>query len=326
MIKIVDESFDHEMWNKVAPHPLQSWEWGEARGAMGIEVVRVGEFAGENLTNTFQFTIHNLPFGFKIGYLPRSKYPSTKVIDFLHTFGKKNNLIFIKIEPYERVSSQFTVHSSLQKSPHPLFPEWTIMVDLTKSEEELFKALKSKTRYNVRLAQKKGVQIKEMTNEQGFEIFAKLYFETTKRQKYFGHNYTYHASVFEALNERIAHILIAFYGEKPLAAYEVFIFNGLLYYTYGGSSEEERHLMAPNLLMWEAIKFGKASGATQFDMWNALPPNYDHRDPWAGFTRFKEGYGGSHVRLSSGYDLVIKPFLYRAYCVAHAARKMILGV
>lgn len=324
-IQIITEGFDILFYNHIVSHPLQSWQWGEARKKMKIDVLRVGEFEEETLKNAYQITFHKIPHThFKIGYLPRSVFPSDKILRFLYYYGKKNKVIFIKFEPYEK-SDTLGVNTNPPLgcifSAHPLFPKWTIQLKLDKSEDELLQNMHPKTRYNIHLAKKKGVVVREMTYDQGFAIFSKLYFATCRRQKYFGHNFEYHKTVFETLKGDIAHILIAFYKEIPLASYEVFIFNDVLYYPYGGSSLEYRHYMSANLLMWEAIRFGKKHGAKIFDMWGSLPPTYDEKNPWAGFTRFKEGYGGQFVELIGSYDLVMNQPLYSMYNLLYQIRK-----
>lgn len=344
-IRLIDSRVDRIVYNNKAAHPLQSWEWGEARKKMGIEVVRVGEYEKNVLKNIFQITFHKIPHTpLTIGYLPRSIMPNEKVLEYCAREGKKRKSIFIKIEPYavkahcgsgvmgenkEAYSSQIgsseTIHNErLAISPHPLFPNWTQIIDLTQSEEKLLKNMHPKTRYNIRLAQKKGVVVKEMTNEDGFNIFSKLYFDTCRRQGYRGHTEIYHKMVYEALKNTTAHILIAYYKNIPLSAFEIFIFNDVMYYPYGGSSIEFRNVMAPNMLMWEAIRFGKKRGVKSFDMWGSLPPDYDRSGSWAGFTRFKEGYGGRFVEFVGSFDLIINPFFYRIYNSAHSLRRIIM--
>ncbi len=308
----------------MSSHPLQSEAWGEARKKMGIEILQF---------ESYLLTFHKIPFtNYKIGYLPRSVMPPKKIIDGLYDYGKKNKVIFIKIEPSTRVipaKSGIQIldqveNDKLVKSPHPLFPEWTQVLDLDKPEEELLKNMHSKTRYNIRLAEKKGVAVKEMSNDKGFETFAKLYFETTKRQKYFGHNQRYHKIVWDNLKDKTAHILIAYFNNIPLAAYQLWFMDGVIYYVYGGTSEQYRNLMASNLLMWEAIKLGKKLGAEKFDMWGSLPPDYDANHSWSGFTRFKSGYGTEFVEMVGSYDLVINPFLYRLYNFIYSLREFYL--
>ena len=357
-IQIVGDNFDKKQYNNLAIHPLQSWQWGEARKKMGIQVLRLGEFDVGNrhacsLQNVYQITFHKIPYtNYKIGYLPRSRFPSKTVLDFLLDYSKKNNVVFIKIEPYVEKGGKNVILNLFQdpiskkqipkpaskrgeqvrndisdrlvKSSHPLFPDWTIIFDLDKSEDELLKNMKSKTRYNIRLAQKKGVVVKEESNEKGFEIFSRLYFETCKRQNYKGHNPVYHKIFWENLKKDLAHILVAYHQNTPLAAYELFLFKNTFYYPYGGTSEEMRNLMASNLIMWEAIRLGKNLGADKFDMWGSLPPTYPQNHPWAGFTRFKEGYSGRFVKMAGSFDLIVNPLMYKLYNFTQTLREIYL--
>ena len=302
-------------------HPLQSENWELARKKHGVETLRLSD-----KNNSFLLTFHKIPYtSYKVGYLPRSVVPSKKILDELYNYGKKNNIIFIKIEPYVEKNSKFEIQNSkLLKSPHSLFPEWTQILDLTKTEDDLLKSFHHKTRYNIRLAEKKGVIVTEMSNDQGFREFSKLYFETCKRQKYFGHNEKYHKIVWDSLKNNISHIMIAKYQNITLAAYELFFYKDTIYYVYGGTSELHRNLMASNLLMWETIKLGKKLGAKKLDMWGSLPPNYDQKHSWSGFTRFKEGYGTKFVEFIGSFDLVINPFLYKVYNLAFEVRGLFL--
>lgn len=328
MIKLIDNSFDVKLYNEKAAHPMQSWEWGEARKATGLEILRIGEFSLDGkLESVFQLSFHTVPFlNKKIGYLPRSIFPSKNIIDFLIDYGKKNNFIFFKIEPYLKVNDLKEFDKRLIHSKNPLFPKWSMFLNLDKDEDALLKDLKPKTRYNIRLAKKKGVVVKEVTNEKGFNDFIKLYFDTCKRQKYLGHNKDYHKKIFLNLKDNQSHLLIAYYNEKPLAAYELFLFNNVLYYPYGGSSLEHRNLMAANLLMWETIKFGVKNKVKYFDMWGSLPPKYKNSDPWAGFTKFKEGYNAQFIEFIGSFDLVINKFYYHIFNLIFFLRNKILGI
>ena len=169
----------------------------------------------------------------------------------------------------------------------------------------------SKTRYNIRVAQKHGVSIEERLDDEAFKIYLKLYFETTKRQKYHGHNQEYHKQVWENLKKsQMARLLIAFYQKQPLTAWMLFSFKDTLYYPYGGSSKLHPEVMANNLIAWEAIKLGQKLHCKQFDMWGALGPSASSKDSWYGFHKFKMGYGGRLIEYIGTYDLVLNWPLY----------------
>jgi lipid II:glycine glycyltransferase (peptidoglycan interpeptide bridge formation enzyme) len=329
-IEIITDSNFNLQWEKVASHPLQSWLFGEARRAMGLEILRIGQFLGNTLKNVFQMTIHRLPFGLKIGYLPRSVLPNKEVLNFFIQLGKKKKLIFIKIEPYieqNKGKKELALILStlpLKKSPHPLFPKWTQMIDLEKNEDELFAQCHYKTRYNIRLAKKKEVKVVEQSDKKGFKIFSDLYFQTCKRQHYHGHNSFYHQTIWQHLNNKIAHIMIAYYKNIPLSAYQLWHYKDNLYYLYGGSSDQHRNLMASNLLMWEAIRFGKKLKAKRFDLWGSLPPDYSLNHSWSGFTRFKQGYGSQFIEMIGSFDLIISPAAYCLYNIVYPIRQLML--
>lgn len=301
-------------------HPLQSNAWGEFRKKTGVKVIR---------SNNSQLTIHPIPYTlWSIGYLPKGPMPTKKMLDDLIEIGKKENCIFTQLEPDIFQTSNFKFQASklgLRPSAHPLFTRYTFQLDLTKSEEELLKNMHPKTRYNIKVAQKHNVQVVEDNSEKAFNIYLKLLKETTGRQKFYAHDEKYHKLMWQTLHSAsIAHLLVAKYENEPLVAWILFIYDGVLYYPYGASSEKHKEVMASNLMMWETIRFGKKMGCSTFDMWGSLGPNPDKNDSWYGFHRFKEGYGGKLVEFVGSYDLVINPFLYNLYIITDKLRWIFL--
>src|SRR3990167_6674602 len=314
------------MKDDVSTHPLQSKEWGEFRKKTGVKVIQGGNF---------QITIHKIPhISWTIGYVPKGPMPSKEIISELIKIGKQEKCIFIQLEPNvpinghpELVSGsnsknsemlKLVQHDKIKPSFHPLFTKYTFILDLTKSEEELLKNMHPKTRYNIKVALKHGVEIIQDNSDEAFEEYLKLTSETTRRQKFYAHGQGYHKKMWETLKasrfdpERLhSHLLLANYKKKTLVAWILFTFKDTLYYPYGASSSEHREVMASNLLMWEAIKFGKRIGLKNFDMWGSLGPNPNPKDPWFGFNRFKEGYGPRLVEFVGSYDLVINPTNYQ---------------
>lgn len=318
--------------NKNATHPLQAFEWGEFRKKTGIKVIR---------EDNFQLTIHKVPhLPWNIGYLPKGNFPNKKMIEKLKKIGKENNCIFIQLEP--NVSSSILnrkssiINLGLVPAAHPLFTKYTFVLDLTKSEDELLKSMHPKTRYNIKVAQKHGVKIIEDNSDEAFKIYLRLTNETTKRQKFYAHARRYHELMWQILkivNDQssiinrdclTAHLLLAKYKSEILVAWILFAFKDTLYYPYGASSNQYRETMASNLMMWEAIKFAKKLGLKKFDMWGALGSDPDPKDPWYGFHKFKQGYGGELVEFIGSYDLVINRLLYNLYKVADKIRWFLL--
>lgn len=315
-------------FNQTVSHVIQSWEWGEFRKKTGLDLVRLGHFEGNRLVMAYQLTFHPVPF-FKqtIGYLPKGPMPDETMVEALRDISQKKNAAFIKIEP-NVTSNQLPASQAKRGEPEArdqlkklglieskktLFTRYNFLVDLTKSEDQLLAVMHPKTRYNIGIAKKKGVEVYESTKEKAFEIYLKLYFETTHRQKYFGHTPGYHRLLWETLMPaKMARVLVAKYQGKLLVAWMLFNFGDTLYYPYGGSSVEHKEVMASNLVAWEAIRLGKKMGLATFDMWGALGPDANENDPWYGFHRFKAGYGPKHVEYVGTYDLILKPQLYNA--------------
>jgi len=319
-------------------HPLQSSEWGNFRAQTGVKTVK---------KDGIQLTIHKVPnTPWKIGYYPKGEMPTKELITTLRQIGTEEKCIFIQLEPdviykiyrpkTETAEENPTVEKNwyeklgLVKSAHPLFTKYTFVLDISKPEEELLKNMHAKTRYNIRVAQKNNVEIVEDNSDEAFKAYLHLTHATTERQKFYAHTDKYHKTQWEMLphvktdGKLSSHLLLAKYSGKILAAWIVFVYKDTLYYPYGASSSEHREVMTSNLMMWEAIRFGKGLDLQKFDMWGALGPYPDTKDAWFGFHRFKQGYGGDLIEFVGSYDLVIDPFLYQAYKLADKARWLYL--
>jgi lipid II:glycine glycyltransferase (peptidoglycan interpeptide bridge formation enzyme) len=323
-MELIDIS-DHQRkeYNALVTHPLQSFEWGEFRKSSGVTVVRKGINENGHLVDAFTMTVHPIPHTpFTIGYLPKGKLPNKRLIEILRDLGKEYKCVFIQVEPNVIKSSEFKVQSSnlgLRPSHHPLFTKYTFTLDLTKSEDELLAQMHPKTRYNVRLAARKGVTVQESNTPEAFNAYLDIMDETTTRQKFYAHSHQYHKIQWETLphtaekNTLSSHLLTATFEKDILVTWILFVFNDYLYYPYGASSSKYKELMASNLMMWEAIVFGKRHGLHTFDMWGALGPDADQTDPWYGFHRFKQNYGAVHTEFLGNFDLVLNPAVYKIY-------------
>jgi lipid II:glycine glycyltransferase (peptidoglycan interpeptide bridge formation enzyme) len=329
---------DKKRFNELASHPLQSFEWGEFRKRTGVKIIRLGKYEKEELIEVLQITIHKIPFSnFHIGYVPKSRIPSNEMISELISYGKKLKCIFIKFEPniekteYEILKNKVFSDGifNFVHSQHPLFTLYTQILDLKHDENQLMASMHNKTRYNIRIAQKHNVRIVEDNSDHAFDEYLKLTGETVKRQEFHAHNRNYHQTMWGVLKEAgLAHLFTANFEENGkrniLVTWILFLFNNVLYYPYGASSNIYRNVMASNLMMWEAIKWGKKMGATSFDMWGSLGPDADSKDPWFGFHRFKLGYGTRLVEFIGSYDLVINPIIYNLYNLVYDLRSIIL--
>jgi lipid II:glycine glycyltransferase (peptidoglycan interpeptide bridge formation enzyme) len=172
------------------------------------------------------------------------------------------------------------------------------------------KGFHSKTRYNVRYAKRKGVQVVEDNSNEAFEKYISLTRETVERQGFYAHSEKYHRIMWKYLHQLpitnhqtpIARLLTARYKNKILTTWIVFSWKNFLYYPYGASTNRYKNLQANSLMMWEAIKYGKKLGLKTFDLWG--------REEGKGFTRFKEGFNPQVVESLGTWDLVTSPLYY----------------
>lgn len=323
---IVREVYPEEkdQFDRLAGHPLQSWAWGEFRQKTGLKVIRLGAFDQNKIVAGYQLTIHPLPLIDRtVLYFPKGPAPDKTMMESLKEVGRKEKAIFIKIEPQIAPSEgldNYLAKNNCQRG-RPLFTKYTFTLDLTPSEEQILASMKAKTRYNIHLAQRHGVIVSEDNSPQAFEKYLELMAETTRRQRFYAHNASYHRKMWETMRTAgIAHLFRAVYRDKTLAAYIFFAFNNVLYYPYGASSREHKEVMAPYLIFWEAIKFGRRAGCKKFDMWGSLGPDPDPKDPWYGFHRFKEGFGGKLTEFAGSYDLVLNYPEYSLYNLIDSLR------
>lgn len=300
--------------DKIATHPLQSSAWAEFRRQWGNEVLE---------TKYGLLTIHHLPFtSYKIGVFEKGPTPTSKMLNALRLMGKKNNLIFIKLEPNVTKSVKLVqlVKSVGAVPGKTLFTPTTFWIDLKPTEEKLLKSFSSKTRYNIRLAQKHGVVIKIDNSDKSFNRYLELTKETVNRQGFYAHNERYHRLMWKHLHTNmvkggkkpIANLITAVYKKSIITTWILFVWNDFLYYPYGASTEKFKNIMANNLMMWEAVKFGKDLGLKTFDLWG--------REEGKGFTKFKEGYNPKVIEFLGTWDLIINKPLYYLYRVAEQIR------
>lgn len=320
----ITEVDEREKFNKLALHPLQSWEWGEFRKSTGVKVIRYGIYKNGRLAEPLQITIHSIPHtGWTIGYLPKGYLPTKEQVMILRRVAKENGCIYVKVEPKAEKAKDIAKLGFV--SGRPLFTKYNFVLDVTPSEEELLKAMKQKTRYNIRVAEKKGVTVELDDSPTALNRYLALTEETTKRQKFYAHSRDYHQKMWESLHPAgIAHLLVAKYRGEVITTWILFKFGDTLYYPYGASTREYREVMANNLVMWEAIKLAKSWGLKYLDMWGALGPTPNPRDPWFGFHTFKAGYGAKQVEYVGTWDYVARPALYRIYRLAEWVRWKIL--
>lgn len=304
-------------------HLLQTTEWGQLKTAFGWDAIRL--LSGHT---GVQILFRRLPLGFSLAYLPKplpSAYQSPDLWEEVDALCRRKRAVFLKLEPDEWQEPP---------SPHPspvsrltgFFPSWhniqpprTVVVDLCGSEDDVLARMKQKTRYNIRLALKKEVTVRPWDDLAGFH---RLMLVTGGRDGFGVHALQYYQRAYDLFHPAgMADLLLAEYDGRPLAALMVFARDGRAYYLYGASSDEERNRMPTYLLQWEAMRWARARGAEEYDLWGV--PDADEatleaqfegrRDGLWGVYRFKRGFGGEVMRAHQALDRIYNPLLYRAY-------------
>lgn len=188
----------------------------------------------------------------------------------------------------------------------------TVLLDVSASEEAMLARMKQKTRYNVRLAEKKGVHVRVGASAD-FGMLYKMYAETSVRDGFVIRDERYYQTVWTRFTQQgLAEPLIAEVAGEAVAAVFLFAFAGRAYYVYGMSRDAHREKMPTYLLQWEAMKWAKARDCSVYDLWGA-PDVFDERDSMWGVFRFKEGLGGQVVRTLGAWDFVPNPLWYALY-------------
>ena len=306
-------------------HLLQTAAWGELKRAFGWYALRLtaGEVGAQVL-------FRPLPLGFTVAYLPkgpvgpRAAWPALwPEVDAL---CRRERAVFLKVEPdvWEE-EPDATPPPRFRPSLHAIQPRRTLVVSLAGSEEEILARMKQKTRYNIRLAARKGVTVRPWDDVAGFH---RLMQETGARDGFGVHSLAYYRRAYDLFHPRgEAELLVAEYQGEPLAALMVFARGRRAWYFYGASTGKHRNKMPTYLLQWEAMRWAKARGCTEYDLWGVPDADGDtleaqftrRRDGLWGVYRFKRGFGGV-LRRAPVWDRVYRPWLYRAY-LAYLHRK-----
>jgi lipid II:glycine glycyltransferase (peptidoglycan interpeptide bridge formation enzyme) len=317
---------EKDQYNAAAKHPVQTWEWGDFQISQGHKVYRLGVFDNNKIVSGYSVSFHKIPkTDYSVGTILRGPAIDNEMLENIRKIAKDENAIFIKLEPdiFHKTFSETgeTIVNPLNMdfkdvvvSPKVAFYPFSFIVDLTKSENELLEIMHSKTRYNVKIANRYGVKIEDRTDDQAFEVYLKLLVDTTKRQGFYLHTEKYHRDLWKILkNTGTVHIMLASYQDKVIAAFMLFKVKDKLFYPYGASLDIHREVMAPTLLMWESIKLGQKLGCKSFDMWGCLGPDAKEGQQGFGFHRFKQGFGGQLTQFIGTYDLVVNEPMYKIY-------------
>lgn len=313
------EAWEEALANITLPRSgafLQSKEWGAFQTAAGRVVKRYAFEDGPRLALA-QGLEFPMPFGMTYLSFPRGPVgDSSAAVELIAAAGKETGACFVRFEP---VSSGAPAGA---RKTVDLQPADTLIMDLRQPADIRLAAMHHKTRYNLRLAERKGVEI-AMAGSLDDVWF--LFEQTAKRGGFALHAKSYYAAMLETLSEGPcrAFLAIALHEGKPVAANIMIDHQGTRTYLHGASGDTSRELMAPYLLHWRLIEDASARGMSSYDWWGVSPDGASETHPWAGVTRFKLGFGGERVSYPGTFDAVLNVGTYAAYAALRHLRRMI---
>jgi lipid II:glycine glycyltransferase (peptidoglycan interpeptide bridge formation enzyme) len=319
-------------WNAVLAalpnaHVLQSWEWGEFKARYGWRPARHLWRTGDHPCAAASVLTRRLSrWPVSVMYAPKGPALDygdgallENVLAGLEEIARRARALFVKIDPDVRAEGGAVIETFRRRgwvsSREQIQFRNTVLVDLTRTPDEMLAAMHQKTRYNVRLAARKGVTVRTGTLAD-LPLLYRMYAETAARDGFVIRPETYYHDAWGAFIEAgLAQPLVAEVARKPVAMVIIFCFGNRAWYMYGASRDAQREKMPNHLLQWEAMQWARAQGCTVYDMWGA-PDELTESDPLWGVYRFKEGFGGEFVRHIGAWDFPVSRLGYWLYTAA----------
>lgn len=327
---------EREYYNKFVAHApkghiLQSYEWGEIKGRGEWQPLRLLVEDEKGVPQAaLSILKRRIPgLGRSIFYAPRGPVgdvTNRELIDYLlgevKKLARRHKALFLKIDPDipvedrefgEYLKSRGFVRADKGEGFEGVQPRFVFRLDLTPGEDELFNRFHPKTRYNIRLAERKGVRILDNCGKEELPAFYKLLKETTERDRFLVRPYGYFVDLWDYLAPAgYLCLFMAYYEDRPIAGTLAFLFGKKAWYIYGASSNADRNVMPNYLLQWTMIKWALENGCDMYDF-RGVPGDLDENNPLYGLYRFKKGFNGEYTEFIGEYDLVFSPLLYKMW-------------
>lgn len=323
---------ERERFNQwVSGHPkghiLQSYEWGEIKARTGWQPLRMVVEEEGRIVAAVSILKREIPFIKRaIFYAPRG--PVLDIHDYrlfnflLHqvrSLAREHRAIMLKIDPDVPVRDTDFVDYLRRAGFRPaekevgfegVQPRFVFRLDITPPMEHLLENLHQKTRYNLRLAERKGVTVTESREKKDLDIFYPLLLETAERDRFLVRSYEYFSVLWDELVTRgYASLFLAHFQGEVIAGTLAFIFGDKAWYIYGASGNRRRNVMPNYLLQWTMIRWAKQHGCTMYDF-RGVPGELTEDNPLYGLYRFKKGFNGVFTEFVGEYDQVFSPFYY----------------
>ncbi len=307
-------------------HVLQSWEWGEIKSRTGWVPWRLVIEENNQIVAAVSILERKIPIvGIPIFYASRGPVVDWKNVELfdlvlteIRTLAKKRGAIFLKVDPdlpsHEKELEHYLISRGFKsaesgKGFEGVQPKYVFRLDISPNEETLLSNMQQKTRYNIRLAKKKGVHIRRGTRDDLPEFYRVLK-ETTERDRFLVRAYSYFEDLYDSLVPAgLGELFIAEYEGNIISGTLAFVIGNKAWYIYGASSNSHRNVMPNYLIQWEMIRWAKSLNCTLYDF-RGVPGHLTEDNPLYGLYRFKKGFNGEYVEFIGEWDLVYRPLTY----------------
>lgn len=324
------------------PQFLQSWGWKSFQEAYGRKTMLLGAQKDHELLAFALIIIHALPFGKCFFYCPRGPVFAAHLTqpergEVYRLFWEYCNAqrqaqdIFLRIEPPERAENRIWFENDLTRNApmgwkHASFvqPQDTWILDLRKNDETLLAGMHPKTRYNIGLAQRKGVCVRA-AGKKGAASFLATLQKTARHQDIQLHNLKHYQLLLEMSgitelpsemprDDMSNNIYEATFQGKTVASYLMIFYKNTATYLHGGTDYAFRQLMAPQLLQWFTILEAKKMGYHYYDFFGIAPHSAESRHPLWELSRYKRGFGGFEMNYVGAYEIIFEKYWHQLYC------------
>lgn len=313
---------------------LHSWEWGQMQAAVGRTVYRLAVYDGKQMIAAALCIVMPLPAGRTYLFSPRGPvmhdhvesdiYRTIQASEDFLRICTEHNSIFWRFEPLVHAPAT-ELHA---RQVEDVEPSMTSMIDLSASTDELLSRMKQKTRYNIRLAEKKNVEVRwysvsESDTKPDWERltddFWNLVCETSERHNRQSHPKAYYAAMLRVLgNAGVVHVAAAYYNNQLLAMNILFTYGNTFTYAHGAATHQHKSVMAPYALQWACIQRAQAAGYKWYDFYGIGPDDPKHK--LFGVTKFKIGFAGDTVTYPGTFEFACSRIWYRVYTIVKSIR------
>jgi lipid II:glycine glycyltransferase (peptidoglycan interpeptide bridge formation enzyme) len=298
---------------------LQSQEWRNFQECTGKRT-----FHFESEGGYASVMEHTLPWAGKYWYIPRG--PIIDQSDFLQSIidkARQENIGWIRIEPTDEdglCAWNELSEVSVEKTARDTQPKEILVMRINENEEALLAQMKSKTRYNIRLAEKKSVKVFTSRKQTHIDAFCDLVAVTAKRDGITAHPRAYYQKILQVIPDTVLKLYLAEHDGNIIAANLVVFFGEYATYLHGASGNDSREVMAPYLLQWRQIQDAKKNGCEYYDFGGVNTGNKSHK--WTGITRFKQGFAPQRetTYFLGSYDIILAKNKYTAYLIVQGLK------